>query len=40
METCVYLRSPNTISSYIHTRLGNCLGSCDRYLKCHSAQAV
>ena len=20
-------------------RLGNCLGSCDRYLKCHSAQA-
>src|SRR6218665_70265 len=21
-------------------RLGNCLGSCDRYLKCHSAQAV
>ena len=20
--------------------LGNCLGSCDRYLKCHSAQAV
>src|SRR6218665_1802365 len=30
----------NTISSYIHMRLGNCLDSCDRYLKCHSAQAV
>src|SRR6218665_1107795 len=24
----------------IYMRLGNCLGSCDRYLKCHSAQAV
>src|SRR6218665_2538196 len=30
----------NTISSYIHMRLGNCLGSCNRHLKCHSAQAV
>src|SRR6218665_267356 len=25
---------------YIIMRLGNCLGSCDRYLKCHSARAV
>ena len=42
METCVYLLLiiGNTFSSYIHMRLGNCLGSCDRYLKCHSAQTV
>ena len=25
---------------FLATYICNCLGSCDRYLKCHSAQAV
>ena len=32
--------SCTTFSSYLHMCLGNCLGSCDRYLESHSAQAV